>query len=135
MLFAYTGELGRSAKDLKKLLCGAVLHKKSKFFNIELRSDFVTQSRRFLQAGMDISDGLGDDLGKIASLNKISLRFMHSFSKETLCSGEEYEMLVAFDKRHLKALKRRAVQTRTPLHIFAKAVRGSYKNRCSAHHF
>lgn len=135
MFFAYTGKLGDSAKELKKLFRGAEIHKQSKFTNIKLRRRFVKHSQRVLAAGMDISDGLGDDLGKITSLNGVGVEFVKKLPKQLLCSGEEYEMLIAFDKRNIKALKRRAAQTRTPLHIFAKAVRGKYKNRCSAHHF
>ena len=90
---------------------------------------------RYLQAGMDISDGLYSDLDKIASLNRIGLRFDTKIPKKIGCSGEEYEMLVAFDKRDKKALLRRAKQSRTALNIFATATRCRYTNRCKAHHF
>ena len=135
MLLAYSGKLGSSAKDLKKLFNLGKIHKNSKFVNIILREDFIQKTQRILAAGMDISDGLADDLGKIAKLNKIGFKFFHKISKEVLCSGEEYEMLVAFDKRHEKSMKRRATQSRTPLNIFAKARRNRYTNRCKAHHF
>jgi thiamine-monophosphate kinase len=135
MLLAYTGRLGNSAKDLKKLFNLGSLHKKSKFVNIHLREQLIYKSERILKAGMDISDGLGDDLGKIASINKIGFHFFQKPNKKIFCSGEEYEMLLAFDKRDLKAFKRRAEQTRTQVNIFAKAKRTRYTNRCKAHHF
>jgi len=134
-LLAHTGVLGKSAKELKKLFNLGKLHKQSKFINIKLRQDFVQKSERILKAGMDISDGLFSDLAKITSLNKIGIKFIKKIEKNIACSGEEYEMLVAFDKRDMKALKRRAVQTRTPLTIFATASRSRYTNRCKAHHF
>ena len=134
-LFAYSGTLGKSAKDLKRLFNLAKLHRNSKFLNIELREKFVEKSARYLKAGMDISDGLLSDLGKMCETNGVGVRFLKEISKSTGCSGEEYEMLVAFDKRDRKALVRRAAQSRTELNIFAKVSRNRYKNRCRAHHF
>jgi len=134
-LFAYTGEIGRAAKELKKLFSLGKIHKQSKFIDITLRADFVKKSQRVLKAGMDISDGIFSDLDKMASLNKIGIKFIKKMPKNIACSGEEYEMLVAFDARDIKALKHRAQQSRTPLTIFAKATRDRYINRCKAHHF
>jgi len=134
-LLGYTGKLGNSAKDLKKLLNLGTIHKKSKFVDFGLREDFMQKASRFLGAGMDISDGLFSDLDKLAKVNNIGFRFCLHMPKRVGCSGEEYEMLVAFDKRYKKAIYRRAEQSRTPLTIFATALRGRYKNRCKAHHF
>lgn len=134
-IFAYTGKLGDSKKDLKKLLSGGKINKNSKFVNLTLRDKFVSNSIRFLNSGMDISDGLFSDLEKLTSSNKIGIKFFKNISKNIGCSGEEYEMLVAFDKRDEKAVIRRAIQSRTPLNIFAKASRNKYNNRCKSHHF
>lgn len=134
-LLAYTGELGKSCRDLKKLLNLGTIHKHSKFVNIKLRDKFITNSSRFLSSGMDISDGIFCDLDKLAKVNKIGFKFNSYMPKSVGCSGEEYEMLVAFDKRHKKTILRRAAQSRTPLNIFATALRGRYINRCKAHHF
>jgi len=134
-LLAYTGTLGGSSKDLKKLLNLGAIHKKSKFVNIRLRDAFIRNSFRFLSSGMDISDGLFSDLDKIARVNKIGIRFHKKMPKSVGCSGEEYEMLVAFDKRDKKRVLRRAKQSRTPLTIFATASRNKYINRCKANHF
>ena len=134
-LLAYTGKLGDSKKELQKLLRGGYLHSKSKFRNIVLRDKFIFTCKRYLSAGMDISDGIFTDLDKLSSVNALGYRFFYKISKDIGCSGEEYEMLVSFDARHKKALLQRAKQTRTPLTIFAKATRTKYKNRCKAHHF
>jgi thiamine-monophosphate kinase len=134
-LFAYTGELGKSKKDLKKLLNLGKIHKQSKFVDIKLRREFVTRSLRFLNAGMDISDGLFSDMDKFCTANRVGAKLFHKISKDTGCSGEEYEMLVAFDRRDRKTLIRRAAQSRTTLNIFATAARVKYTNRCKAHHF
>ena len=134
-MLGHTGKLGKSAKELKKLFNLGTIHTKSKFIDIKLRRDFMRRTERFLQAGMDISDGLFSDLDKITTLNRIGIKFNKNVSKKIACSGEEYEMLVAFDKRDVKAMKRRSTQSRTPLNIFGTATRSKYTNRCKAHHF
>ncbi len=134
-LLAYTGNLGRSSKDLKKLLNLGTIHKKSKFVNITLRDTFIRNTFRFLSSGMDISDGLFSDLDKLAGVNKTGFKFHKKITNSVGCSGEEYEMLVAFDKRDRKKVLRRAEQSRTTLNIFATASRNKYINRCKANHF
>jgi thiamine-monophosphate kinase len=134
-MFAYTGELGKSLRDLKRVQNLGKLHKNSKFVNIRLRDKFIQNSERFLKAGMDISDGLYSDLDKMTTLNRVGVDFLHKIPKNIGCSGEEYEMLIAFDKRDLKKIIRRAECSRTQLNIFANAVRNKYTNRCKAHHF
>lgn len=134
-LVAYSGELGRSAKDLKKLVNLGKIHRKSKFVNIKLREKFVSKCSRYLSCGMDISDGLFSDLGKLSSANKFGFKFYKDIPKKIGCSGEEYEMLFGFDKRDAKAVLRVAKLCRTPITIVAQSVRKNYKNRCKAHHF
>jgi thiamine-monophosphate kinase len=134
-LLAFTGDLGRSKKDLNKLIRGGKIHKKSKFVNIKLRDKFVNQNRRFLNAGMDISDGLYADLEKILSPNKLGVEILKKSDKKAACSGEEYEMLIAFDRRYKKTIIRRSKLSRTKLTVFAKAKRLKYRSRCKANHF
>ncbi len=134
-LLAYTGTLGSSSKDLKKLFNLGKIHKKSKFIDIKLRKKFITKSSRVLSSGMDISDGLFSDLDKLAQLNRVGFKFLTKIPKTLGCSGEEYEMLVAFSKRDRKSVVRRAAQSRTKLNIFALSIRSKYTNRCKAHHF
>lgn len=134
-LIAYTGELGKSKRDLNNLLRGGKIHKKSKFINIKLRDEFVSKNRRFLNAGMDISDGLYEDLEKITSANNIGVKIFKKLNKKAGCSGEEYEMLIAFNRRHKKTIVRRSKLSRTKLTVFAKAKQCRYRSRCKANHF
>ncbi len=134
-LLAYTGTLGRSKKDLQKLMNLGTIHNKSKFINIKLRSDFISRAQRVINAGMDISDGLYSDLEKLAETNRVGFKFFSKIPRSIGCSGEEYEMLVAFNKRDKKTVLRRAIQSRTKLTVFASATRKKYINRCKLHHF
>ncbi|MBD3824295.1 MAG: thiamine-phosphate kinase [Epsilonproteobacteria bacterium] len=134
-LVAYTGELGKSHKDLKRLFNGAKLHKRSKFVDIRLRKRFVERSATKIAAMMDISDGLVSDLGKLASQSKIGFQWIQKPLKRVGCSGEEYEILFAFAPKKRLAITKLAKLTRTPITIVAKASRQKYINRCKAHHF
>ena len=134
-LLAYTGKIGRSARDLRYLLSGGRVHAQSKFVHFGLRESFIADATKSLSCGMDISDGLGSDLERLHSLNRVGFHFTKPLDKRLFCSGEEYEMLVGFNPRHRKKLIRIAAKNRTPLQIFAKAKRTSYKNCCKAHHF
>lgn len=134
-LVAYTGKLGESAKELKKLMNLGKIHKNSKFIDIKLRDRFIRGTSRFLSSGMDISDGLFSDLAKLSAVNVCGFDFKRPISKRAGCSGEEYEMLFSFDRRNKKSVVRRAKLYRTPVTIIAQSVRKSYNNRCKAHHF
>ncbi|MBA1437397.1 MAG: thiamine-phosphate kinase [Epsilonproteobacteria bacterium] len=134
-LLAYTGMLGNSYKELKKLQNRGKIHNRSKFIDIKLREDFVKRAYRHLKVGMDISDGLFDDTQKMLMFNKMGAVFLRNIPKRVGCSGEEYEMLVGFDPRKLKALKRVAQLSRTKLTVFAKVARNRVKHRCKNHHF
>ena len=134
-ILAYTGKIGRSARDLRYLLSGGKVHSRSKFVRFGLREKFISDATKSLSCGMDISDGLGSDLERLHSLNRVGFHFTKPLDKRLFCSGEEYEMLVGFNPRHRKKLIRIAAKNRTPLQIFAKAKRTSYKNCCKAHHF
>ena len=134
-MLAHTGVLGNSAKELKKLFNLGKVHKQSKFIDIKLRDKFIGKSSRVLSSGMDISDGLYSDLSKLSDVNRIGFKFITKIDKAIACSGEEYEMLIAFDKRNKKSVLRRAQQSRTRLNIFARATRAKYSNRCKLHHF
>jgi len=134
-LLAFTGKLGQSAKELKKLMNLGRIHTKSKFVNITLRDKFIANTTKILSSGMDISDGLLSDLDKLASINKVGFKFYSKMSQSSTCSGEEYEMLISFDKRQRKAVLRQAKKTRTPITIFASTCRAKYVNKCKAHHF
>ncbi len=134
-LVAYTGTLGGSKKALRYLLNGGKAHTKSKFRHIELRGSLISNAARYLSAGMDVSDGLMSDLDKLSKINRLGFHFNSKMNKNTICSGEEYEMLISFSPRERKTMKRRAQKERVKLNIFAKAVRKKHINSCKANHF
>ena len=134
-LLAYTGELGSVGRDLKKLMRGVRVSKYSKFFEPKLRFEFMQRASRYIKACLDISDGLFDDLGKMAMLNRVGFEFFGKIYKRVGCSGEEYELLFAFDPRDRRALEMIARKTRTPITIFAKVSTKPYKNICKPNHF
>jgi len=134
-LVGYTGELGSVAHDLKRLLRGGKVGAKSKFVRPRVRHSFMKRCGRVLKAGMDISDGLFDDMAKLAELNRVGFAFLRKVPKRVGCSGEEYEILFAIDPRDLLSLKRRAKMSRTKVNIVAKVVRGRFRNICKPNHF
>ncbi|HHH72841.1 MAG TPA: hypothetical protein ENL04_03350 [Sulfuricurvum sp.] len=60
---------------------------------------------------------------------------MRKLTKMQGCSGEEYEMLIAFAPRMRKRIEYLARKHRLSLTIFARAERTRYKNLCKSHHF
>ncbi len=134
-LLAYTGTLGKSARELRYLLSGGKIHRNSKSNTITLRQKFVNDVASSLHSGMDISDGLFCDLSKLSKINRLGFRFLDKIPKNIACSGEEYEMLIAFTPRKRLKLIRLAQKNRVNLTIFAKSIRSKFKNRCKAHHF
>jgi len=134
-LFAYTGSLGNSRRDLKRLLAGKKIYKNSKFIKPVLKKRFFYEASRYISSALDISDGLYKDLSRLSVANKIGVKFFKKFSKLSACSGEEYEILFAFDKRYKKKLLSISKKTKTPITIFAKAKRGSFKSLCKENHF
>lgn len=134
-LLSYTGVLGESLQGLNKLFKGEKLNKEHRFIAPTLRADFIYQARKYLHAGLDISDGLGKDLSRLCEANSLGVEFTCKLSKEVLCSGEEYEMLVAFPKKNLDKINAIAKTTKTPLHVIGYAVEGDYKSPCVEHHF
>ncbi|MDD2266807.1 thiamine-phosphate kinase [Sulfuricurvum sp.] len=134
-VIAYTGTIGQSAKELNYLLSGGKTHSKSRFVAPRLRQGFVRRSRRYLRAGMDISDGLFSDVEKLCSVNRMRIRFEKKIAKKIGCSGEEYEMLIAFSPKRLSTIRRIAAVSRTPVTVVGKVQRGRFTNRCKRHHF
>lgn len=134
-LLAYTGVVGKAQKELRYLMAGRRLHSASHFMRPVLRSGFVRDAAPYLSAGMDISDGIYTDLERLARLNRLGFEFTAPLSKLQGCSGEEYEMLVAFAPKHRRRIEYLARKHRIRLTIFAKAARTRYKNPCKSHHF
>lgn len=132
---AYTGRIGESLRHLRYLMAGGRVHSNSRFVRPVLRRKFIAKARSHLQCGMDISDGLYSDMGKLCTANRLGVSWTKHYARQLACSGEEYEMLVAFSPNKIKTLQRICKQTRTPLTIVATARRGKFINRCKAHHF
>ena len=134
-VIAYTGKIGDSLRQLRYLMSGGKVHKNSRFVRPVLRKTFISKARPFLRCGMDLSDGLYSDIGKLCAANRCTVNWKKWHSKQSACSGEEYEMLVAFSARNAKALERMSKLTRTPLTVVGTVCRGKFINRCKAHHF
>lgn len=134
-LLAYTGVLGESKKDLDALCRGEKIAENSRFFEPLLRSDFIAKSRHLLIAGMDISDGLFCDTNKFLNINKYGYEIFENINDEIGLSGEEYEMLISFDKKDVEAVKQIAKSTNTPLTVFAKVAKNDRRYMCKSHHF
>ena len=133
---AFTGSLGKSYADLTRLLRGGNVSFKSRFVTPLLKQAFMEKAGKFLNAGMDISDGLSKDLSRLLyESGGRGIRWYQSVPKRILCSGEEYEMLFTFNVRQKKRLERIAKQTRTKVTIIGRIKRGRYRCICKEHHF
>ena len=134
-LLAYTGVLGESKRDLGRLFRGEVIPEDSRFLEPLLRAAFVERVRPYIHAGMDISDGLFCDTNKLLDINKYGFEILENISDKMGSSGEEYEMLIAFDPAQLEAVKRVSDETGTVLTVFAEVSDNSRRFPCSSHHF
>jgi len=134
-LLAYTGVLGESKRDLDALFKGKTIDINSRFYEPILRATFIAKAREYLTTGMDISDGLFCDTNKLLDINKYGFNILKNIDDEIGLSGEEYEMLISFNPKHLEVVKAVAKETNTPLTIFAKVAKNSERFRCNSHHF
>ena len=134
-LLAFTGTLGESKHDLLQLFEGKEIDDSSRFFEPELRAEFIEKARPHLQVGMDISDGLYCDTNKLLDINKYGFNILKSINDETGFSGEEYEMLVGFKKENLGAVEAVAKGLNLPLTVFAEVAENEKRFPCRSHHF
>ena len=134
-LLAYTGTLGESKRDLKRLFAGKKIADDSKFLEPQLRSEFIYRSRALLHAGMDISDGLYCDTNKLLDINKYGYSILENISDKMGFSGEEYEMLIGFDSQQYREIKSIADSLNLPLTVFAKVAKNKERFPCKDHHF
>lgn len=132
---AYTGTVGKALRELRYLLAGRKPHAKSHYVRPPLRPEFVREATRHLRAGMDISDGIFTDLARLSRLNRIGFKTLQTIGKLQGCSGEEYEMLIAFSPKKRAAVERIAKKHGVRLNVFAKAAHRHYRNVCKSHHF
>ncbi len=132
---AHTGVLGSVKKDLEKLFNGKTISKNSRFITPLLRADFFYEAAPFIHAALDISDSLGKELSRLSKTNQFGFEFYDEIKKDILCSGEEYEILFAFDPKNFDILSKISNKNNTPFTVIAKAVPGSYKSQCPENHF
>ncbi len=132
---AYTGVLGTSKKALDALFRGEKIAEDSRFYVPTLRTEFIARARPYLNAGMDISDGLFCDTNKLLDINKYGFEILKTINEEVGLSGEEYEMLISFSSDDLEDVKAVAEETNTLLTVFAKVVKNSERFSCKSHHF
>ncbi len=122
-LLAYTGAIGESKAGLLSLMKGESIAPDARFFEPILRIEFIQKARKLLHAGMDISDGLFGDTNKLLDFNNLGMEILKDIPYEIGSSGEEYEMLIAFDETDFDAIQIIANETNTPITVFAKATR------------
>jgi thiamine-monophosphate kinase len=134
-LVCFTGELGEVKKDLEKLFNNELIDKKSKFIKPKLKGDFFYNIAPLIHSALDISDGLFFELARLSKINDVGFEFLTHFDKDIGCSGEEYEILFTFDKKHKQEIEKIANLFDIKLNIFAKVVAGKYDCICKEHHF
>ncbi len=134
-LLAYTGTLGESKRDLEALMRGEKIAADSRFYEPQLRAEFVAKARPYLHAGMDISDGLFCDTNKLLDINDLGMEILENINEDIGLSGEEYEMLVAFGAEDLEAVEQVARESGTTLNLFAKVTQNDRRFPCKSHHF
>jgi thiamine-monophosphate kinase len=134
-LLCYTGELGSCAKDLNKLFKNKKISKNSKFIKPKLKPSFFYEASKYMSASLDISDGLFFELERLSKINKLGFEFFSPISKDVGESGEEYEILFSFPKKHQKKIQKIAKKHKVKLNIFAKAKKGKYRTKSKNHHF
>lgn len=132
---AFTGKLGDSLKGLRTLQSGGALRSNHRFIKPTLRQKYFYDIAKKTRVCMDISDGLSKDLSRLLFLNTCGVKFLKKLNFFELNSGEEYELLFAFEKKHKAFIKNMAKKHRIKLNIFAKAKIGRYKFHGKEHHF
>ena len=134
-LLAYTGKLGESKRDLDALYRGEKIALNSRFYEPILREKFIHNARDYIDAGMDISDGLFCDTNKLLDINKYGYTLLDAIDESIGLSGEEYEMLISFSPNNYEKIQQIAKETNTPLTVFAEVAYNSSRFPCKSHHF
>ena len=134
-LLCYTGNLGSCKKDLNKLFNNKKIAKNSKFIKPKLNPKFFYKASKYINASLDISDGLFFELERLSSKSKVGFEFFSNIDEDIGTSGEEYEILFSFSKKNEKIIKKIAKKYKVKLNIFAKAIKGEYITTSKNHHF
>ena len=131
----FTGTLGTCKKDLETLLLGGNISKNSKFIEPKLEAKFFFEISKYVNASMDISDGLFFELERMSKQSSKGFSFFYDIPSNIGCSGEEYELLFSFSKKNRIKIEKIAKRHGVKLNIFAKAIKGKYRCDCKNHHF
>lgn len=134
-LVCYTGELGSCKKDLKRLFKGKKIPSKSKFIKPRLKGEFFYDIAKYVNSSLDISDGLFFELQRVSKASKVGFEFFDKISENIGTSGEEYEMLFTFPKKHLEKIMLASKKHNIALNIFAKVIDGTFETKYKNHHF
>lgn len=126
--------LGVVAKEMRYLYRGARISKHSKFYAPTLHAKFIYEILGFVRGGMDISDGLFNELNRISAMNNIAFKFLTPINRANALSGEEYEFLFSIKARDEVRLRRIAKKCRVELVKVAKITRGKERFHCTAWH-
>lgn len=142
-LLAYTSSrnanLGNSLKTLRSLLRYGftintlpknVLESKNPYARFALpalRTKFILKAQKMLHACMDISDGLGNEIQRLESLNALQFHAFKPIKPNIYQSGEEYELLFSFEPKYLCALQRIARVSRINIHVIGQFKRTKAK--------
>jgi len=133
---AYTGTLGKTKRDLEKLLNYRKIRKDSPFIKPHLQKKFIFRASRYISSGLDISDGLFSEMEHIAKESKIGFKYLKKIPKRIGCSGEEYQFLFTFPPRYLKQINYLAKGLNMKLELFSRVKRDKkFKNICKLNHF
>jgi thiamine-monophosphate kinase len=68
-------------------------------------------------------------------INKYGMNILKDINQEMGDSGEEYEMLVGFQKRDKEEILSIARALNLPLNIFAEVAKNRERFPCKSHHF
>lgn len=134
-LICFTGTLGTCKKDLNKLFENKKISKKSKFIKPILNPKFFYEASKYINASLDISDGLFFELERLSKSSKVGFDFFEDIKEDIGTSGEEYEILFSFEKKNQKKIEKIAKKHNVDLNIFAKAIKGKYTTTSKNHHF
>lgn len=106
-------------KNDKQRISKENIKAKGRFLKPQIRVEFIRSCERFLQGGLDISDGILQEIKRLCILNRCGFKsFVPLFadgSKALLQSGEVYEMLLAINPKDTLRLKRQAARHRIKL--------------------
>ena len=116
-------------------MSGGKIDKDSKFIMPKLKAGFFYEVSKYIKSALDISDGLFFELERLSRANKVGFDFFADISKDTGCSGEEYEIVFTFEKKNETLILEIAKKHGVKLNIFAKTQKGEFICPCKSHHF